>query len=259
MKVFPEFQFDKQTIRQIAIEYDTLAYKTTLVRMLSALYPAEILPAFSKFELHKQLNDILIKHHKGEGELKYTLFKEFVKKNIVAAFEIKVNNSRADFLTVNGVSRSFEIKSGLDNLSKLRKQSSDYVSVFDYNYVVVDIKHLKNSEDLIPPNFGIWSFSNGRKKIHRDAKPNTEINPEMQLNLLSKKELKTGFKEEEGVKLEILKNNSSTEINNRFKKLLKQRYAERWNFLISNCEAILPIDIQFFFNTNIEPAVIYHH
>lgn len=259
MTVLPELNINKQIIRQIAMDYDTLAYKTNLEKLLSGLYPEETLPPFSKYELHQQLNHILINHYKGEGQLKYTLFKEYVKKNIVAAFEIKVNNSRVDFLAVNGVSRSFEIKSELDNLCKLRKQSLDYASVFDYNYVVIDVRHLKNSQDLIPTDFGIWSFSNGRKKIHRHAKLNTSINPEMQLNLLTKKELKTGFTEEGGVRSEILKNNGSDEINVRFKKLLKQRYSERWNFLISNSEAILPIDVQFFFNINIEPEVIYHY
>ena len=55
----------------------------------------------------------------------------------------------------------------------------------------------------------------------------------------------------------IISQNSNQEINSSFKRILKQKYAERWNFIRGHWESILPIDLQFFFNKNIEPSIIY--
>lgn len=247
------------SIKKIAREYSTLDYFSSLANLLKNIYPTEVFTEYSKKSLHQKINDVLLHHYKGEYELKYILSKLFFNKNLVAAFEMRVNKSRADFLTVNGVSKSFEIKSELDNLDKLQKQSSDYGMVFDYNYLVVDPKHINKALDIIPESFGVWSFSNGKKQIRRNATLNASIDPEMQLKLLTKKELSTWFSEERGEIKQILKSKSPLEINYLFKKTLKERYRIRWEFLVRHQESILPIDIQFFFNTNINPEFIYRN
>jgi hypothetical protein len=249
----------KDLIKLIAKEYNTLQYSPQLINLLSIVYPTQSFSTLTKLQLHKKINDILITHYKGEQQLKYSLCKEFFNKKIVAAFEMRVNRSRTDFLTINGVSQSFEIKSGLDNLQKLNKQSMDYSRVFDYNYMVIHPKHLIKVEEIVPPNFGIWCFNGAKKIIHRDAQLNTKIDPEIQLRLLSKKEIKAGFKEYGDKRSQIIKDYTPSEINNTFKELLKNRYRNRWDFLIRHKESILPIDVQFFFNTNIEPAIIYNN
>jgi len=50
---------------------------------------------------------------------------------------------------------------------------------------------------------------------------------------------------------------SNEEINSAFKLMLKKRYFKKWNFLKANLDQILPIDYQYFFYHNIQPAVIY--
>lgn len=249
---------NKDLIKKVAREYSTLDYFSKLATLLSSIYPEEVFSNYPKQILHKKINDVLLYNYKGEYELKYILSKLFFNKNLIAAFEMRVNKSRADFLTVNGVSKSFEIKSGLDNLSKLQKQSSDYSLVFDYNYIVIDYKHYKKAVELIPEKFGIWCFSNGKRQIQRNAILNTSIDPEMQLKLLTKKELNNYFSEEDGQIEQILKFKSSDEINYQFKNILKERYRNRWEFLVKHQNDILPIDIQFFFNTNISPEFIYN-
>lgn len=84
---------------------------------------------------------------------------------------------------------------------------------------------------------------------------NKLLQAETQLSLLSKKEMQKHFGSTE---LEIiLKMLDSIQINERFKKALRERYQTRWNFIVENDNEILPIDIQFFFNKNIKPTFIY--
>jgi hypothetical protein len=245
-------------VKQAAHQYSTLNYLPELVELLHQLCPEEEIGSYSKKELHQRLSSILIDQYRGEQQFKYFLFKNFSNQDVIAAFEMRVNGSRADFLTINGVSNSFEIKSGLDNLDKLGKQCADYIQVFDYNHVVIDSNHLKKVKEIVPPSFGIWSFKDADKEVHRTAKRNMNIEPEMQLRLLTKKELTQGFRELKGNPEEILRFFSKKEINERFKKILKSRYMNRWNFLLSHKEAILPLDLQFFFHTNIDPSLIYN-
>ena len=249
----------QKLLNKVARAYDTLDFSINLKNLLADVFPEENFSQFTKYDLHRRINDLVISYYPGEEVIKYILFKTFYKKNNVAAFEIRVNNSRADFLCINGHSSSFEIKSGLDNLYKLPKQCLDYLMAFDFNYVVIDEKHLTKALDILPEEFGIWSVSGIRKKEHRKAGLNQKINPEIQLQLLTKKERKLGFQQTGGEIPMILKEISPLDINEGFKRLMKCRYAQRWNFIVSNVDTILPVDLQFFFNNNVYPRIIYHY
>lgn len=251
-------RIDEKVIKLVAKAYNPLNYNAELIRLLSSVYSNVCLEQCNKFMLHKLVNDLILTRHNGEQGLKHNLFKTFYKKKVVGAFEIKVNTSRADFLTINGTTNSFEIKSSIDNLYKLKKQAADYILAFEYNYLVIDEKHLENALELVPESFGLWSFKNGRKRIHRDATLNKKIDAEVQLSLLTKKDLENFFSEVDGNKKQILKCFHYDEINHRFKQALKAKYNARWSFLVSNAEQILPIDLQFFFKTNLKPEYIYY-
>jgi hypothetical protein len=249
-----------EAINLLAKSYNTLDYSVKLTSILRNIFPTEQFDLFTKYDLHKLLNDILFQYYNGEEILKYKLFEQHSKqRNIVAAFEMKVNNSRVDFLTINGVSTSYEIKSELDNLSKLSKQMSDYMLAFEFNYLVIDEKHIEKAKDLLPKDFGLWCYKNGKYRKLKKANLNKEINPEAQLTLLTKKELIKSYPEKQGKIKKILNSYSTYEINYLFKQILKDRYRNRWTFLLENKENIFPIDIQFFFNTNILPERIYFH
>ncbi|MCX6799535.1 MAG: sce7726 family protein [Candidatus Falkowbacteria bacterium] len=242
----------------MAKNYNTLDYSVKLIADLKSVYPEEHFDNFSKHELHKLLNNILVQYYNGEEILKYKLAERHLKqRGVIGAFEMKVNNSRVDFLAVNGVSTSYEIKSELDNLSKLSKQMADYMLAFEYNYLVVDEKHISKAKDLLPSSFGLWCYKNGKYRTLKKAKLNKKIDPEMQLRLLTKKELITSYPEEQGRVKKILNSYRASTINDLFKETLKDRYRDRWKFLLSNKENIFPIDIQFFFNTNILPEGVY--
>jgi len=251
---------DEKAVSYLAKNYNTLDYYVKLVDHLNNACPAENFKAFTKYELHELFNEILIKYYNGEEILKYKLAEKHLKqRNIVGAFEMKVNNSRIDFLAVNGVSTGYEIKSELDNLSKLSKQTRDYMLAFEYNYLVTDERHVEKAKDLLPDSFGLWCYKNGKYRTLKKSKLNRKIDPEMQLRLLTKKELITNFPEEQGRVKKILNTYTSKSINTVFKETLKDRYRDRWKFLLSNRENILPIDMQFFFNSNILPERVYSH
>ena len=93
----------ERAINQLAKKYNPLDYTVKLSSFLKSVFPSKNFNNSSKYELHKLLNDTLFQNYNGEEVLKYKLFKNYVnRQDITAAFEIKVNNSRADFLTING-------------------------------------------------------------------------------------------------------------------------------------------------------------
>lgn len=239
----------------LAKSYNTLHYSKQLKVLLNSYYRTSCFDGWEKFTLHQAINDAVFKYHNGEEILKFKLAQLFKSKDYVAAFEVRVKNSRADFLVINGDTKCFEIKSKIDTLGRLNKQANDYKDVFEFNNVVVDRKHLNGVQRIIPEYYGIWYFQGDRKIEHRKASLSPFIDSQAQLEILTKKELRTFFgKIEHNIILDTL---SKEEINQKVKETLKSRYLHRWNFVRDNWNNILPIDLQFFFNTNISPKLIY--
>lgn len=249
------FDTEKELINYAVKNYHALHYLPQLQEIFALVNPKKDYSLLSKFELHKRINKAIIGSYHGEQNIKYFLFKEFRNKDLIAAFEMNVQSSRLDFLTINGVTTSYEIKSSLDTLSKLSKQSSDYLKAFEFNNIVVDQRHLKNALEIIPEHFGVYTFYRGKKKTIQKGSFNYKIDAEFQIKLLSKKELKVAF----GVldKGEIIYQFDPVTINIKFKQALKARYQSRWQFITSRYNEILPLDVQFFFNSNVEPLNIY--
>lgn len=246
---------DSKLIKKIVKNYNTLDYVPKLRGLVNLIYPQSNLSSFCKLDLHKKINDLILDGYDGEQILKYRLFNAFRESNVVAAYEIKVKNSRLDFLTINGHTTSYEIKSNLDNLDKLAKQSSDYVDAFEFNNIVIHERHLNKCRDIIPRSFGIITANKSEHAYLRKPIINRELNPGTQLGLLTKKELIKCFGERDVS--EVLVQFSPERINELFKLTLKSRYQNRWHFIVEHAEQILPIDIQFFFNKNINPMHIY--
>ena len=239
----------------LARSYNTLSYTHQLRELLAAFFQTEKYNNLKKYELAKIVNDIVFKHYNGEQILKYRLAKEFINKNYVAAFEVKAKTSRTDFLVINGDTKSFEVKSKIDTLNRLKKQVEDYGDVFEYNTVVIDNSHLEKVLELIPDYYGVWYYDKGKKIIFRAAKYSTKINSIEQLSLFNKRELEKAFGISE--KIKILSTHNQKKINTALKIALKERYNKRWTFVQTNWDIILPIDLQFFFNTNVKPEIIY--
>lgn len=239
----------------LAKSYDTLSHSYQLKELVASFYKTKKYDDFTRFELAKTINDIIFKHYEGEEILKYKLAKEYRKKNYVAAFEVKVNSSRTDFLVINGDTKSFEIKSKIDTLNRLRKQIDDYGDVFEYNHVVIDKIHLKKVIDLVPAHYGIWFYEGSKRVIYQEASYSPNISTVAQLNLLNKNELTKSFGSP--VIEEIRVDFDGLLINKILKETLKLRYTKKWDFIVKNWNDILPIDLQFFFSSNLSPDIVY--
>jgi hypothetical protein len=248
----------ESNLSSLARSYNTLANKACLKQIILGFIDTSLINFLTKPELHKEINNILTLAYKGESRLKAKLVEMFIGKNVTAAFEMRVNTSRVDFLAINGDTKSFEIKSNLDNLTKLEKQVSDYEKVFEYNYIVIDECHLYNALDLIPIHYGVYLMENEKLIRKKIAQRNCTIEPLSQLRLFTKKELLQNFKDVETDVNKILQQFSKEEINDCFKRMLKKRYDRKWNFLKENISHIFPIDYQFFFHHNIQPTIIYN-
>jgi hypothetical protein len=230
----------------LARSYNTLSYTHQLRDLLAAFFQTDKYKDCNKFELAKTVNDTVFKNYDGEQILKY---------RYVAAFEVKAKSSRTDFLVINGDTKSFEVKSKIDTLNRLKKQVEDYGDVFEYNTVVIDKTHLEKVIELIPDYYGIWYYEKSKKVVYREAKYSPKINASEQLTLMNKKELQKYFGSSNNE--QILKECNSAQINDTLKQALKGRYDKRWSFIQTNWNSILPIDLQFFFNTNVKPEIIY--
>lgn len=250
-------QLNENSANILARTYNILDYPQNYKKILEKILPNNDFSNLTKLQLHNTINEILINHFKGENGLKAKLVSMFKEADVTSAFEIKVNSSRVDFLTVNGNTKSFEIKSEIDNLYKLAKQASDYEKVFEYNFVVIHEKHLQNAIKLLPKQYGIFVLEKDKLVRKKDAKKNNCLVPEMQLKLFTKKELMIQFKGVEPVIENILDIYSSENINESFKSMLKKRYDKKWQFLKQNINEIFPIDYQYFFQHNIHPKIIY--
>lgn len=258
MSLVNQLHLDVRELNSIVKSYNALDYRQKFVSLLEKIFPINLLENLNKYELHKLLNETVVHNYHGEEFHKYKLANLFLgKERTTCAFEIKVNNSRLDFLVLNRYSKSFEIKSELDNLSKLEKQMDDYILAFDYNYVVIDERHLNRANDILNESYGIWCYNGAGYKQVKSAVLNKGIDAEFQLRQLTKKELLNIFPSELGNIPLILKNVDEQKIQKMFKSALKMRYDERWRFLQEYQYSILPLDLQFFFNTKIKPEFIY--
>lgn len=251
------FNLTSTDLSALARTYSVLANQLTLKRILSGFFKETNFDNYSKFELHSLVNEILYNNYTGEIKVKALLVDYFTKQNVISAFEIRANNSRLDFLRVNGKSISYEIKTELDTLTKLQKQVSDYQDLFEYNYIVIDEKHFDNAVKLIPATYGIFIVKQDKLKEERKAVLNNTLNPHKQLSLFTKKELNKHFKDYNNNVNAVLTDFSEEKINNIFKEMLKERYLPKWYFFLENKSEILPIDYQYFFNHNIKPKIIY--
>ncbi|EGT4143777.1 sce7726 family protein [Clostridium perfringens] len=234
---------------------------------LSVEYNLEI-PSYQN--IRETYNYLINKYYHNEITIKSNFINNILlnlKENITI-FEFKLENSRADLCTIGKRSIAFEIKTDLDNFLRLEKQINDYSEVFEEVYIICSKQNLKNISKILPSHCGIYSYNisdNGIYTFRKERKSSIikNLNKFKQLNLLSKTELKNSFSKcknlsskEQMIEL-ILNNYTLKYINYKFKKVVKEKYKEKWEFLKQNNNQIYEIDYQWFFKNNISPQLIY--
>lgn len=111
--------------------------------------------------------------YRNEYFYKNTVFNELLIKkhdlyNTAALTELPIANSKADFIMINGKGVVYEIKTDLDNLSRLENQIEDYFKVFSYVNVIVSKKQVdKLKEFLKESKTGIYELTESGKLVCR--------------------------------------------------------------------------------------------
>lgn len=261
--------------RDLYHEYNPFLFDANLWYKIKQIFPDAIYRRLEKKKSyvvgHKIFNDFIMKYYPAEYRVKYNLIKRYLQKSDETSFfELNLGDSRLDIGRINGKSHAYEIKTELDNLEKLAKQLNDYLSTFEYIYVVIHPKHLKRVINIIPDNCGVITYrfeeESCKFSFRKKAEYNSTFNSDSQLSALTVKELNLLLKANPELakvdrykKEQYIKNNfSKQEINAFFKKALKNRYMDQWTFLQRNFNIIYPIDIQMFFKTQADPKTIYY-
>lgn len=249
--------------------YSTLQSNANLKNGLVNIIDSVILNTFNTENTREVFNKIILRYYPNEISIKSNFINQilFKSNNHVTIFELPIGNSRIDLCKLNGSSVAYEIKTDLDNLSRLNKQLNDYLEIFEKVYVICSINRIPEVERHIMPDCGIYTYSiskycNYRFQLYRNAIESLHINPAKQLNILQKQEHKKYFSDtsltnRKDIITFILQQYSSSKINEIFKHAIKARYKNQWDFLKNNKSEIFEIDYQWFFKNNVNPTLIY--
>lgn len=134
--------------------------------------------------------------YRNEYFYKNTIFNQLLidKHDIyktAALSELPIAESKADFVMINGRGVVYEIKTDLDNLSRLENQIKDYYQVFSYVYIVVSNKHLGKIKEMFQnTKVGIYELTNAGKIIQRKSAlcNRDKLSHEVMFRLLRKRE-----------------------------------------------------------------------
>lgn len=264
--VYPTFK-DAQLLYS---KYSTVENNSVLYNNLSSTIDPTFLSTLDCQNVREIYNKIILKYYPNEICIKSNFINEILMsgKKHVTIFELPIGSSRADLCKINGTSVAYEIKTDLDNFSRLSKQISDYYEIFDEVYVICSEHNIANVINIIPPRCGIYSYSinrigNYKFNLFRKATFNNVKDPIKQLAIIRKNELSQHFMASKNLKTRteitnfILNKFSQESINDIFKNTLKQRFEPQWSFLKQNHNDILEIDYQWFYKNKITPQTIY--
>lgn len=104
--------------------------------------------------------------------------------------EKQIGGSICDLMLVTDCLTGFEIKSDLDNYTRIANQVSYYDRYFDYNYIVVGESHRESVASKVPDYWGIMVISNDGISVFRSPAQTKKKSRSAQLSLLWKLELK---------------------------------------------------------------------
>lgn len=250
--------------------YDSEDYRWEQIRYILPKTTDAQIEKLREMQLSNMVvNDLIMKHYICERVVKYYLIKHLMPlSNHIVAFEMCIGNSRVDICRINGGSYAYEIKTEYDSFDRLGTQMKDYLDSFEKVYLVVPYSMRSAALSAIPSTCGLITyrlteagmlFSYYRKaqinkcSINKCAASLSSTDLASLLRLLHHKTL-PAHKDE---RLEVASNTSPSQFWSAYKKLLKTKYSAKWAFLTEHFSEILPIDVQNFFSTSIDPQLTY--
>ena len=112
-----------------------------------------------------EIYSVLIKQYRCEYVYKEIL-KKYSLKNSIVFNEFKIADSKADLMLVNGIAKIFEVKTELDDFSRLEKQINDYQKVGNEIYIVSDeVNASKLLNKYSSSSIGLIKLTNKNKLV----------------------------------------------------------------------------------------------
>lgn len=181
--------FEKKTMRKLATGESTGVFDATARRYVQ----------LDGNETYGQVIDAVyanLSHgYRNEYFYKNTLFNKLLlrrhdPRTTVSFSELPIGRAKADFVMINGVGRVYEIKTELDNLSRLKHQIREYYKAFSYVSIVTCHSYLNEVMAVIPRETGIIELTQrGALRDWRKAIPVTnELDASVMFRMLRKAE-----------------------------------------------------------------------
>lgn len=103
--------------------------------------------------------------------------------------EKSIGASICDVMAVTDKLTGYEIKSDLDNYTRLEAQIKAYDRFFDENYLAASQSHSRSAEGKVPTHWGILCIHNDNITVIRRAQKNRSVSRRNQLAILWKEHL----------------------------------------------------------------------
>ena len=122
----------------------------------------------TNLEIIKTLYKTLQQHYRCEYVYKNNLVQKLIKEHSLKTTriinELKIGDSKADLVMLNGTVRIYEIKTALDDFSKLSKQLANYQKFADEVNIVTDKKNAEKLKvEYADTNIGIMVLDPANK------------------------------------------------------------------------------------------------
>lgn len=92
--------------------------------------------------------------------------------------EKKIGQAVCDLMAVTDILTGYEIKSDLDNFSRLSSQINAYDMFFNKNYIVVGAGHAKAAAEKVPDHWGVICIDSNSVSCVREARVNRNARAE---------------------------------------------------------------------------------
>lgn len=156
-------------------------------------------------DLYDRAFNSLLHNYKNEFVFTNLIFQKiFISRHklskSVLLNELRIGTAKADIVILNGSSCVYEVKSDVDNLTRLQHQLSQYLQAFDYVYIVINQNRVHELGSAILANIGIivLTKNNTLKTIRTAISNKCNVNPAVLFETLRKDEYSRIIKQEFG-------------------------------------------------------------
>lgn len=152
------------------------------------------------------------------------------------------NKCRADIVLLkNNKIFAYEIKSDSDNFLDFDEQISNYITTFNYTYLIITSKHTKHIEKYLHYNIGVYVYKDNNFILIQKPMLSKQISKSNLLEFLKKQELlslinKSGYSKQSVFTLRdiVEKHCSIKKIQETCYETLKSRYEILYNLFLSD-------------------------